>query len=604
MLDTYNKLRDLLDKRERRNAILLFVMILLMGLLEVMGVASIMPFIAIVANPEVIRSNPIFAAVYDLLDFSDDQSFLLFMGTGVFIIVVGNLCFKAFTQWTIARYTHMRGYTLSSRLLRSCLNQPYTWFLNRHSADLGKSVLSEVEQVISTSLMPAMQLLAHTVVVIFLVTLVVAVEPMVAITAVVTLSGAYTLIYWILRRYLGHIGTDRVIANRERFQIAQEAFGGIKDVKVLGLEEGYIRSFNKPAARFAKRKASKEIISALPQFFLQGIAFGGILAILLVLLASRNGELSAVLPLMALYAFAGTRLLPAMQQVYNALTKIRFGQHALDVLHSDMEKMKRNILTLKRADCDKSVDPIKFRECLQLKNIHYTYPKARNPALKNLSLTIRARTTVALVGSTGAGKTTVADLILGLLEPQRGDFRVDDQYITAKNIQAWQRSIGYVPQNIFLSDESVAANIAFGQPVNHINMAAVERAARIAELHDFVTTELPEGYQTAVGERGIRLSGGQRQRIGIARALYYDPDVLILDEATSALDNLTEKAVMEAVHNLSKQKTVIMIAHRLSTVKNCDCLFMLENGQLKSCGTYAELIESSQEFQRIAGVAG
>ncbi len=227
-------------------------------------------------------------------------------------------------------------------------------------------------------------------------------------------------------------------------------------------------------------------------------------------------------------------------------------------------------------------------------------PAPSAPRCRGLSLTIPARTTVGIVGGTGAGKTTAVDLLLGLLEPQAGEIRVDGVAVTAGNLRAWQNAIGYVPQQIFLIDDSVSANIAFGQPKRKIDQAAVERAARIAELHDFVTTEMPQGYDTLVGERGVRLSGGQRQRIGIARALYHDPDVLILDEATSALDNLTEKAVMDAVHNLGHAKTIVLIAHRLSTVRDCDTIFMLERGALIAEGSYDELLEHSREFRAMA----
>lgn len=599
MLSTYRKIYDLLDRRERRNAILLFIMMLVTGLLEATGVASIMPFIAVVSNPGVIQTNRLMAAVYSSFGISDEQSFLLFLGTGVFILVVSSLALKALTLWAIARFTHMRGYTLSCRLLKVYLNHPYPWFLNQHSADLGKSVLSEVNQVVGASIMPALQFLAQSIVALFLITLVVAVAPVVALTTIVVLGGAYLMIYSSLRRYLSRIGADRVLSNSQRFQVAQEALGGIKDVKVLGLEDGYIHVFSKPAARFARRQASNHIIGALPHYLLQGIAFGGILSILLILLAARGGDITKVLPLMAFYTFAGLRLLPAMQSVYSTLTKIRFGKVALDALHNDLNDTCEKDLKTEETVNNTSPDPIRLENRLELHDVSYTYPEAKTPALNKLTLTIKARTTVALVGSTGAGKTTAVDLILGLLEPQMGELRVDDKRISHQDVRAWQCNVGYVPQHIFLSDDTVAANIAFGQAENEIDMDAVVRAAKIAELHHFVSEALPEGYQTKVGERGVRISGGQRQRIGIARALYHDPDVLILDEATSALDNVTEKAVMESVHNLGHRKTIILIAHRLTTVENCDEIHMMEHGRIRASGSYQVLLRDDRRFQEM-----
>jgi ABC-type multidrug transport system fused ATPase/permease subunit len=246
------------------------------------------------------------------------------------------------------------------------------------------------------------------------------------------------------------------------------------------------------------------------------------------------------------------------------------------------------------------VKPLGLREKLELAGVTYTYDGAARRAMDNISLTVRARTTIGLVGATGSGKTTAVDMILGLLWPSEGRLRVDGIDITADNVAAWRRTLGYVPQQIFLADDTIAANIAFGIPLELVDRAAVEQAARVANLHDFVTRELPQGYDTQVGERGVRLSGGQRQRIGIARALYHDPEVLIMDEATSALDNLTERAVMEAVQNLGSRKTIVLIAHRLTTVRNCDCIFLLNQGRVTASGTFAELVERDAHFRAMA----
>lgn len=600
MLETYRKIRDILDARERRNAVLLFGMMLIMGLLEAIGVASVMPFISVVSNPESVETNQHLNILYTGLGFTSTDSFLLFLGSAVFVLVVGSLAFKALTYWAMARFTHMRNYTLSSRLLRGYLGQPYSFFLNRHSAELGKSVLTEVNQVIVSTLMPALNLVASSIVALFLVVLVVSVNALVALSAVVVLGGAYGLIYAVLRHYLARIGAERVKTNQERFQIAQEALGGIKDVKVLGLENAYIQSFARPAQRFARVQANNQIINQMPQFALQGLVFGGMLMLLLVLLVAERGELSAVLPLIALYAFAGYRLMPAFQNIYTSLSQLRFGQPTLEALHRDLVETEQAGSPAMAKVRTESCEVLLVKEAIELDGIHYTYPQAEQPALNHLSLTIPARTTVGLVGSTGAGKTTAVDVILGLLEPQLGSLKVDGQAICGEAIRSWQRKIGYVPQSIFLTDDTVAANIAFGVPLNQIDQTAVERAARIAELHHFVIKEMPNGYETMVGERGVRLSGGQRQRIGIARALYHDPEVLVLDEATSALDNLTEKAVMDAVHNLGHRKTIIMIAHRLSTVRECDQIYVLNHGELEAQGSYDELVSGNERFRTMA----
>ena len=313
--------------------------------------------------------------------------------------------------------------------------------------------------------------------------------------------------------------------------------------------------------------------------------------LIILYVLSESGSFNNALPIVSLYVYAAYRLMPALQQIYSSFTAIVFALPAIDKLHDDFKNLK----AINRNQ-DQGVLPI--NETITLKNIYYNYPNASKTALKNISINISAKTTVGLVGATGSGKTTTVDIILGLLEAKKGTLEVDGKIITQQNSRSWQRSIGYVPQHIFLSDDTVAANIAFGINSKEINQEAIKKASQIANLHEFVMEELPKQYNTTIGEHGVRLSGGQRQRIGIARALYHSPQVLILDEATSALDNLTEKAVMEAVNNLSKDITIILIAHRLSTVKKCDQIFLLEKGELKNYGTFEELININENFRK------
>ena len=344
----------------------------------------------------------------------------------------------------------------------------------------------------------------------------------------------------------------------------------------------------------AKHNASAKILGDLPRFAVEAIAFGGMIIVVLYLM-SQEGNFANIVPIVVLYAFAGYRLLPALQSIYTDLTALRFVGPTVDGIYDDLKSLKKVIHK------DENIS-LSLKKSITLSNISYNYPNAKKTALKNISFEIPARETVAIVGATGSGKTTVVDIILGLIEAQEGILKIDDKTITRDNRASWQQSIGYVPQQIYLSDDTIAGNIAFGlNDPNKINQKAVEKAAKIANLHEFIINELPHKYNTTVGERGIRLSGGQRQRIGIARALYHNPQVLILDEATSALDNLTEQAVMDAVYNLSNNNiTIIMIAHRLSTVKNCDTIFLLEKGELKGQGSFEKLIETNASFRATA----
>jgi ABC-type multidrug transport system fused ATPase/permease subunit len=593
----FRKLIFLLSSQERKQACLLLLMILIMGLLDMIGVASILPFMAVLTDPNLVETNFILNSMFKISNkfgIENNEQFLFVLGVLVFVLLVVSLAFKALTSYVQVRFVQMRQYSIGKRLVEGYLNQPYSWFLSRHSADLGKTVLSEINEVVGGAIAPVMELIARGTVTILLVSLLIIADPKLAIFVGFSLGGLYGLIYRKVRKYLNQIGEERLKSNQLRFTAISEAFGAAKEVKVGGLEEVYIKRFSDPAKTFARNLASARVVSQLPRYGLEAIAFGGVMLLILYLM-SKTGSFNSALPVISLYVFAGYRLMPALQQMYNSFTSVTFIGPAVDKLYNDIKNLKPFSYPQ-----DKGV--ISLENNISLKNLYYTYPNSSRTILKNLNINIPARTTVGLVGSTGSGKTTTVDIILSLLEPQKGSLEVDDQVITKQNSRAWQRSIGYVPQHIFLSDDTVVANIAFGIDPEQVDQQVIEKVSKIANLHEFVITELPKKYQTTIGERGVRLSGGQRQRIGIARALYHNPKVLILDEATSALDNLTEKAVMDAVNNLGKNLTIILIAHRLSTVKKCDKIYLLEKGELKNEGTFDDLIKANDNFRLAAKI--
>ena len=584
-MQVLKKFYQLLSFHERKRAYVLVFMLLITAFLDMLGVASILPFIAVLSNPGIIESNMIFNNIFQassMFGVENNQQFLFVLGVIVFALLVFSLIFKAITSYVQVLFAQMLEYSICKRLMEGYLHQSYSWFLNRNSADLGKTILSEVSHVVGSGIKPLMELIAKSMIAIAIIILLIIIDPKLALITGFLLGGAYVLLFYIIRTFVSKIGRENLKSNELRFLALNEAFGAAKEVKIGGLEEIYINRYASPAKNFARNHALAEVVNMLPRYVFEAIAFGGILLIILFLMLQK-GIFNNVLPIVTLYVFAGYRLMPALHQIYSSFTKITFVGPSLNRLHEDIQ-------SLKSFSVNQDQGILKLDKTITLKNIYYKYPNASRTALKNINLSIPAKHTIGLVGSTGSGKTTTVDIILGLLEAQKGNLEVDGQIISKNNCRSWQKSIGYVPQHIYLADNTVSANIAFGVNPKNINQEAIEKAAKIANLHDFVVNELPDKYQTVVGERGARLSGGQRQRIGISRALYNNPQVLILDEATSALDNETEKAVMDAINNLSKDITIILIAHRLNTVKNCDIIFKLENGEIKAQGSYDEII--------------
>ena len=599
-MNTVKKVVSLLRPQDRRKAFSLLAMIVVMALLDTAGVASIAPFMAVVANPEVISSNQYLLWMYQVGGFVqvegkllETDEFMFSLGVMVFVIMVVSIGFKALTLYFMERFTQRCNRSLSRELVDRYVHQPYSWFLNRHSADIGKAVLSEVNAVINGVLFPIMNVIAYGAVTVSIMLLLFFVDSWLAGAVGFFLGGIYVVTYLLLRKFLTNIGEDRVLANKERYKVIQEGFSGIKDIKIFGLENTLLKRFDDPSLRYAKHTATQHIIGKMPRFLMEILAFGGVLTLVLYLMTTY-GDFEDVLPVLALYTLAGYRMMPSLQQVYSQLTTVKFSIPALNLLYDDLNSLDKADVESK---IEEHIHPLGIRAKISLDSISFQYQGQDAPAINDINLTIKALSTVAFVGSTGSGKTTTVDLILGLLDAQKGKLSVDDVAIESGNVRSWQKTIGYVPQQIYLSDDSIAANIAFGYDPSNIDYAAVERAAKVANLHDFVIKDLPDGYKTKVGEQGVRLSGGQRQRIGIARALYYDPAVLVFDEATSALDSVTEKAVMEAVHSLGNKKTIIMIAHRLSTVRQCDNIFLMDQGGLVGEGTYDQLLEGNAKFQ-------
>lgn len=597
MIGTYRKLFSLFDRTERRRFWILTGVMLLVAAAEIAGISAVLMLLNVLAAPETIQSSRTLSWLMHLSGLEDPFSFQIGLAVLVLCVVMAGLAVKALGTYATIRFSTMRGYSISSRLLAAYLSQPYAWFLDRNSAELEKNVLTEVDGLVDRVILPCLRLVANSLLVLAILGFLMMVDPLVTLFSGGVLGLGYGLIYLRFRGRLHRLGRVMMDAFENRFLVAQEATGGIKDVKLMGLEAAYVRSYSTAARTAAQSGATMGAMSELPRFMLEAITFGTMLALILLLLLKSGGNVTEIVPTLGVIAFSTMRLLPSLQQIYHSLVALRGATAILDAIVADFKSTP----ALPLADAVRT-EPLRLERALELDGVSFAYAQAEKPTLRGVDLVIPARTTVGIVGGTGAGKTTLVDLILGLLTPDQGELRVDGVRITPENLRAWQGTLGYVPQTIFLTDETIASNIAFGVPKDEIDMAAVERAARIAALHDFVVSDLPQGYQTFVGERGVRLSGGQRQRIGIARALYRDPTLLIMDEATSALDNITERVVMEAVNRVRADKTIILIAHRLTTVKTCDTIFLMDRGRLLAQGSYDELLAGNATFRRM--VAG
>jgi len=561
MIETLKKIWTIFAPNEQHKAIGILILIALMAALETVGVVSIMPFLSVLGRPQIIHENVYLAELYQHLKMGSEKSFTIALGFSSIALVITSSLFKIIIQHTINRFAHLQRHSISLRLLSKYLHQPYEFFLSRNTSELNKNVLSEVDLLLTSMMLPLAQMFAQGAIVLAMALLIFIYNPLMAASVLFLVSILYGIIYGLVGKRLARIGQEGEKANRERFQACNEVLSGIKDVKITHSIPTYLAKFNQSSRLFSRHHAANDTISQTPLYMVEAAGYSGLIGIA-ILLMLRSDDISQVLPALGLYGFAAYRILPAAQIIYRGIARLRFSTAALNRLHADFR-----LTEIIETSPGQLLRPHKE---IRLENISFAYPGNReNWVINNLNLTIPINTSLGIIGKSGAGKSTLMDILLGLLHPQQGRMTVDDIELNSNNIHSWQSAIGYVPQHIYLADASVAENIAFGLPKETINLEAVKKAAKTAQIHDFIEAELEKGYDTFVGERGIRLSGGQRQRIGIARALYRDPPVLLMDEPTSALDADTEAELDNALEQLSGKKTVIVIAHKKSSLKNC-----------------------------------
>jgi ABC-type multidrug transport system fused ATPase/permease subunit len=579
---------NLIQKRERIRLIFLVLGVVFVSTWNIGGIASIMPLMEILTNPADSISNPVIAYLVEEVGFQLNDRTVIYAGLVVLALFVTGNVFLAIVTWRSLDFTRTVGYSLSVRLFDRYVWQEYPFYLNRNSSQIMKNLFGELTSIINGVLKPIVELLVEGIIAIGIIFLLFLMNPTVAFGAFLLLGGAYGLIYLVSRTILNRASHAKVKRNAEKFRVVSDALGAIKEIKLLGIETTYSSVFSRASKRLESAKLRIQIISKMPRYALETLAFGGILALALALFVS--GDRGSVLPMMSAYILAGYKLMPALQKIFHAVAQMRGNRASVNLMIHELGLPLPEIAMIDEHQV------ITFERTIEVRDLSFRYPESVRDAVRNVSFAIHKNTTVGIAGPTGCGKTTLVDVLIGFLRHQSGDIFVDGTPIEEKNTRSWRRRFGYVPQSIYLSDTTIARNIAFGVVESEIDHDRIVFAAKLANLHEFVET-LDDQYDTAIGERGVRISGGQRQRVGIARALYHDPDIIVFDEATSALDSHTEQAVMDAIANLMHMKTMVIIAHRLTTLKDADSIIVMNEGQIDAIGTYEQLVETHPHFE-------
>ena len=555
-----------------------FLLSFAQALFQVIGITSIFPFLALAADPDRIRRSHFGTRFLSLFPPMENRQLLLIAGIIAITGLVASNAVNSLADYARTRYTQNFAHWLRVRLLRRMASQPYTYFLQRNSSDLLKKILGDVANYTVGVLLPLLDTVARALTAVLLLATLFLVQPMIALSATIVLGGFYVILFRLFARKRREVDENLRISVTGLFREAQQMLGGIKPVKVHRAEEHFLSRFAKHSAVLAKMSTRLPVLGGITRYLVEPLAFGGLVAAVL-LLAARGRDFSDILPNLGVMAIAGYRLLPSLQLLYGQLTSISSVRHAVDEVYDEFVAAETDSSIPPSISGDRVIPakPVRWNDSITLREISFRYPGASRPVLDRLSLIIAKNTSLGVIGPTGSGKSTLVDLLLGLYQPTAGEILIDGRPLTAALVPAWQASIGYVPQDIFLIDDTIARNVAFGLPDDEIDPEQSREACATAQILDFIETELPAGFDTIVGERGIRLSGGQRQRIGLARALYRRPSLLILDEATSALDMATEAKLLEALRSLAGKLTMVVAAHRLSTIAGCDKVVDLRN---------------------------
>lgn len=569
------KLFSILSIKEKNECIVVIIYVLVLGLFDILGIASIIPFLTVVSDESQIYTNKILIFLFTIsnsIGVENTFKFKIVLGLISITLLIFSAVVRSYTMYKTTFFIELMRFKISKKLFSSYMSQDYLFFLNRNSSDLVKNVISEVDRIVAQLIRPVIFMLSYFIMSLLLVTFVIYISPIQVLYFVGIIGLIYFTIFVILKNKIKIIGEKAFESNKNRNFIINQSFGGIKYIKFKSYEDVYTKSFNKSAFNYSYSVALHHVLNQIPKYLVEVLVFISVIVYILLGLYSSPGSFNQTLPLIGAYALVAYRLQPCFVAIYQGLSSLKFGQTALIKISSDIN---HNPKIIKADDLPKIV----LHNNLIIKNLYFRYNQYSDYVLKNINITLNAKACIGITGESGSGKSTLIDNILGILHPTTGRIMIDGVDLSEENVIGWQNSIGYVPQETYLFDTSIAHNISMEENDTDICVHRLEIATKFAQIYDYITS-LSCGFETKVGERGVKFSGGQRQRIGIARALYNMPSLLILDEATSALDNKTQDNFIKSVKHLIGRFTIIIISHRLETLKHCDNIFHMVNKRL------------------------
>lgn len=569
----YKKIKYILDREQKIKLLVMLIVILVGALFELLGVSAIMPLISVATNPEVISEKWYFVLAQDIFGFSEAKQLIVFLALTLVLVYIAKNAYISMMYNLQYRFIFNNQRRLAVKMMNSYMHQNYLFHVSRNVAELQRNVTEDVNGFY-TVVLNAMQFIAEASVCIVLAVFLIRVDVMTTLVVAGLVFVFSILVGVVFKKTLVKKGKENRSVSISLTKWVLQSFSGIKEIKVMNKEDFFLKNYESTYRRFTVLQRQQSMLTFIPRPVMETVCISGLLLTMAVKVYAFDTDLVEFIPSLSAFAIAAFRMLPSFNRISGYMSAMMFNRPAIDVLYDDLteiEKLNKHI-----SKANQGAKPFDIRTGISIKNVSFQYPNSDKKVLEKLNLEIENNTSIALIGASGAGKSTLADVILGVLEPECGSILVDGKDIR-ENMDAWHASIGYIPQSIYLMDDTIRANIAFGVEPDHVDEAMLWKALREAQLEDFVKS-LPDGLDTMIGDRGVKLSGGQRQRIGISRALYGNPQVLILDEATSALDNDTEKEVMNAIDSLHGTRTLIVIAHRLTTIKKCDKIYEVENG--------------------------